>query len=469
MSEPTKTAIPQGMIDRLVRGVRYVVSGADPDGWFSPQQPLPPFAQDQAKGRQFDYQVGYNLQQVPKAQEGITFGQLRALADNLDILRLVIETRKDLMCKLKFEIKPINADKQADARCEEVQDFLRFPDREHSWDEWLRMVLEDLFVLDAPTLYPRMTRGGGLYALEPVDGATIKRVIDGTGRTPVPPEVAYQQILKGVPAVDYSRDELIYKPRNQRTNKIYGYSPVEQILMTVNIALRRQMSQLQFYTDGSTPDLIMKVPEMWSPDQVSQFKLWWDSTLAGNTGARRGTMFVPSGVEPYNTKDGLLKDQYDEWLTRIICFAFSISTQGFMENMNRATAETAKEMAIEEGLAPIMMWTKNMVDYIIWKYFGYTDLQLMWADEKDPDPLQQAQVNEIYLNAGVKLPNEVREEIGMEAFTPEQEQKMMQDKIDAAQAAMGGAPNENKEADEDEEEEPAATKMEKRSKKFSGY
>jgi phage portal protein BeeE len=309
-----------------------------------------------------------------------------------------------------------------------------------------------------------MTRGGGLYALEAIDGATIKRVIDVTGRTPEPPDVAYQQILKGVPAVDYSRDELIYKPRNLRTNKIYGYSPVEQILMTVNIALRRQTSQLQFYTEGSTPDLIMKVPEMWSPDQVAQFKAWWDATLAGNTAARRGTMFVPSGVEPYNTKEGLLKDEYDEWLTRIICFAFSISTQGFMENMNRATAETAKELAIEEGLAPIMQWVKNLVDYIIWKYFGYTDIQLSWSDEKDPDPLQQAQVNQIYLAAGVKLANEVREEIGLDAFTPEQEAKMLADKVAAAQNAMGGA-----KPDETDEDEIDAQKLEKRAKKFLGY
>ena len=40
------------------------------------------------------------------------------------------------------------------------------------------MVLEDLFVLDAPALYVRRTVGGTLYAIEPIDGATIKRVLD---------------------------------------------------------------------------------------------------------------------------------------------------------------------------------------------------------------------------------------------------------------------------------------------------
>lgn len=438
MSDPIKTPIPEGIIARAVKGIKYVVSGASPEGWFTPNQPLPPFAQDQAKGRAFDYQTGYNLQQQPKIYEGVNFTQLRGLADGLDLLRLVIETRKDLMCKMAWDIKPRDPEAQGDDRCEEVRNFFLFPDKEHTWDEWLRMVLEDLFVLDAPTLYPRMTYGGGLYSLEPIDGATIKRVIDGTGRTPEPPEVAYQQILKGVPAVDYSRDELIYKPRNLRTNKVYGYSPVEQIIMTVNIALRRQMSQLQFYTEGSTPDMIMTVPEEWNPDQVRQFSEWWQSMLAGNTAARRQTMFVPGGVGSINTKEGMLKDEYDEWLSRVICFAFSLSPQYFVREMNRATAETARETAIQEGLLPIMQWVKNLIDYIIWKYFQFTDLQLVWVDDKDPDLLQQAQINQIYLAAGVKTENEVREEIGMEAFTPEQEAAMMQRKVSAAQAAFGG-------------------------------
>jgi hypothetical protein len=38
-----------------------------------------------------------------------------------------------------------------------------------------------------------------LFALEPVDGATIRRVLDNTGRTPLPPDPAYQQIIKGLP------------------------------------------------------------------------------------------------------------------------------------------------------------------------------------------------------------------------------------------------------------------------------
>ena len=99
------------------------------------------------------------------------------------------------------------------------------------------MLVEDVLVIDAATIYPRYTRGGSLYSLDIIDGATIKPLIGEDGRSPEPPDPAYQQILKGVPAADFSAEELLYLPRNPRAHRLYGMSPVEQIALTVNIAI----------------------------------------------------------------------------------------------------------------------------------------------------------------------------------------------------------------------------------------
>ena len=100
------------------------------------------------------------------------------------------------------------------------------------------MLLEDLLVIDAATIYPRFTRGGSLYSLDVIDGSTITSRIGEDGRSPEPPDPAYQQVLHGVPAADFSSDELLYLPRNVRSHRLYGMSPVEQIALTINIALR---------------------------------------------------------------------------------------------------------------------------------------------------------------------------------------------------------------------------------------
>jgi hypothetical protein len=422
---PTKTPIDQGVISRVVQGAKYMLTGVKPDNWMSPGQPVAPQAQEEAKGRQFDFPVGVNTRYRPRDQEAVSFEHMRALADGYDLLRLVIETRKDQLAKLKWTIGPRDEKKQADKRCQDVIDFLQFPDGELDWDTWLRALLEDLLVCDAATVYPRPTLDGSLYSVELVDGGTIKRVLDITGRTPVAPDPAYQQIIKGVPAVNYTRDELIYKPRNVRTNRVYGYSPVEQVIMTVNIAMRRQLHQLQYYTEGNVPEMIYGVPPEWSTDQIKKFQDYWDAMLQGNTAERRHAKFVPGGLKPLMTKEAALKDDYDEWLARIVCFAFSIDPNALVKQVNRATAESVRGAALSEGLLPLMKWVENLLNLIVWKYFGYQDLCFKWVEEDETSPLVQMQTLTGYVKEKVITKDEAREAIGKEPMTDEQREELM--------------------------------------------
>ena len=139
------------------------------------------------------------------------------------------------------------------------------------------MLLEDMLVIDAATLYPRYNRGGSLYSLDVIDGATIKPLIGEDGRAPEAPDPAYQQILKGVPAADFSVDELLYLPRNLRAHRLYGMSPVEQITPTINIALRRDAATLDYYSAGSTPDAFATLPKEWTAEGLDCWKWGWDA------------------------------------------------------------------------------------------------------------------------------------------------------------------------------------------------
>jgi len=39
---------------------------------------------------------------------------------------------------------------------------------------------------------------------------------------------------------------LLYLPRNMRSHRLYGFSPVEQIVLTINFALRREQATLDY-------------------------------------------------------------------------------------------------------------------------------------------------------------------------------------------------------------------------------
>lgn len=406
---------------RAVQAVRYTLSGVTPDTWMSPQQPLPPQAQ-RAEGRQYDYAVAYNINYLPRADRKIKFPRLKELATNCGVLRTVIERQKDLLESFDWNVKPRETEPGKrpaaanDSDIAQIEAFLRYPDKIHDWAQWLRALLEQVFVLDALTVYRRKDRGGRPYAFELIDGATIRLLIDGSGRRPMAPDPAYQQVLKGVPAVDYSTDELLYWPKNVRADNPYGYPPVEQIIDYVETFIERVKGQKSYFTEGNIGDGLFSGPAEWKVDQIKAWQGYWDSIFAGNVQMRRKGWWVPNGTKFEQIKQPPLKDEFDEWLARIVCFAFSTSPQPFIKQVSRGNQESQQEVAEEGGIATYMAFVKRVVDRLIAEDFGRPDLEFVWSEDREFDPLISAQIEDIRLKNGSLNLDEVRDRNGEDPY-----------------------------------------------------
>jgi len=414
------TAIPPSVFARAAQAVRYVITGVTPQTWFGPSQPLAPFAPPETAGRAFDYPFGYNLQYSPRSYEPTSFADLHMLADNCDMMRIIIESRKDQIEGQEWEVRPRKlADgthPMASQFADQIRDakaFFEYPDKELALPQWLRAIGEEVFVTDATSIYVRLDRKGRVYGFEVLDGSTISPRIDANGRVPRAPDVAYQQILHGVPAADFSTDDLIYFPRNRRPGHVYGYSPVEQVIVTVNTLVRRSMHQLAYYTEGNLTDSIFTSPPNWATEQIKGWQKYWDSLFSGNVQARRRGTWVPNGVDVKPLKQPDLKDPYDEFLARIICFCFKVSPQPFVSMMNKATADTAHDAAIEEGLVPILNWYEDLFRRLFDR-LGWHDIEMVTVDDRESDPLTAAQIDVADVKAGIRTIDEVRAGRGLD-------------------------------------------------------
>jgi hypothetical protein len=95
-----------------------------------------------------------------------------------------------------------------------------------------------------------------------------------------------------------------------------------------------------------------------------------------------------------------------------VCFAFSLPPTPFIRQLNRATAETAQEAALAEGLAPLQGWVKRLADDVIQDRLGHPDLQFAWVESQAADPAEQAKVLETYVTTGIYTIDEARAQLG---------------------------------------------------------
>jgi len=123
---------------------------------------------------------------------------------------------------------------------------------------------------------------------------------------------------------------------------------------------------------------------------------------------------VPDGTKYVPLKDIVLKDAFDEYLARIVCFCFSISPQPFVSQTNRATAETAKAQATEEGLGPVLNWLKRLIDQIVQRHLGFAGLEFVWIDDREMDPSAADAIDVADVKAGIRTINEVRMARGLD-------------------------------------------------------
>jgi HK97 family phage portal protein len=392
---------------------------------YGPGAPLDPVS-DNNPVRVLDFPPGYNLSPTPRTGESFSFAELRAFA-NVELVRLAIETRKDQIERLDWKVRPIldrrrrgaipqEAYPAQAARVKQVENFLRKPDGIHLFSTWIRLLMEDLLAIDAVALEVRRNRVGQLIGLDPVPGDTVHILIDATGRRPLAPLPAYQQIIRGTVYNNLTAEELLYLPRNVRPGHVYGMSPVQQIIVTINTVLGRQTQQLAYFSAGNTPEGIINAPDGWTAEQLKAYQQWFDEYLAGNATRRSGVLWVPFGAKYQSFKEAPLQDHFDEWLARIVSFAFSLPPTPFIRAMNRSASETDKERALTEGMEPLLLWAKRFLDDIIQTEWD-PDLEFVWDPPRDIDPSIQAAVDDSYLRNGTKCVDEVREEIGLEPIT----------------------------------------------------
>lgn len=369
-----------------VRAMQMQGSGSvGASNWFSPSAPLSPVAPEGYEIRAFDYPIAANLQFKPKTrpEDGFTYAELRGIARACDEAQICIQTNVDRIAQCDGMVidrggtidKRSAAAKAADLAFLEPdgsnhrQDFIGRIVREHcitdSACSWIDHDNDRVVVIDGTTIFPRINIQGEI--------------------------IGYQQIIKGLPAANYALadeerinfelDEIVWMPKNRRSDGLFGISPLEMCAHAALLAIRRKASQMAFFTEGTVPALLIESPQHWNSTQTKQANKAWAAMLAGSMGMNR-TTWIPNGAKPYPMERDPSKTEFDEWIIRQICGPFNVSPTQYVRDTNRASAETMQDASKSEGHRSMKAYIKRFIDKNLAALHG-PGLEWAWIEESE--------------------------------------------------------------------------------------
>mgnify|MGYP006288666205 CR=1 FL=1 len=330
---------------------------------------------------------------------------LRAVADQVNVIRAAINAKKRHVQALAYEVVG-----PSDEVATGLEELLAHPVPGMTWRQWLSQVLEDVLVLDAAAAYVWLNRGGELYGFLPIDGATIVPV--SAGITPRPPEPAYEQYIAGILHAKLTTDELLYAVMNPRTHSRFGFSPVEAVLHTSSIALRRMDGFADEMDDSNVPAFFGELPEGWQQKQIKQWQTYWDEMTKNRP--HRG-VWGPAGANVKFPPRFEVKTDFDLWLAQLTLAIFEVQPQeiGLTMDVNRATGDTQEDITQRRSVRPMAMLVQEMIN-TGFAVSGYGDYTLRFPELEERSHAEIRQDAETYIPLGVVAPNEIREELGKE-------------------------------------------------------
>lgn len=475
-SEQVAALLANNRLGGQITGTFPPLPRTDPPVAFGPGVPLYPAAIDpprpdsgRPEPRFNEYPVSSNLPGM--SDRLVPWKVLRDAAEVGGLPRRCIEIRKNEVASLAWTIRLTEkaieraqeGSEQPDhevakalrqqlspeiTRCME---FLERPDRGQgeTATDWFGKLLEEHFVLDAIAIYPRRTRGGDLYALEVLDGSTIKPLRDHRGGRPQPPNPAYQQLLWGFPRGEfiadtdadgnvlngYRSDHLVYRRRNVRAHTPYGYSAVEQCLEDLDVWLKRRAWIKSEYDDGTVPSALVtnNGASGWTPAQIKDYETFLNDTY-GASGARHRLRILPPGMELGQQSDAAerYRPEYDLFLIKLMVAHFdtTIAEFGFTEQGGLGSTgwhEGQADVQRRKGTLPTVRWLQETVTDILRLHLGmHRDLEFAFLGLEEEDEAAADAVDEArYKTARLTL-NEARDRAGKPRYDfPEADKPML--------------------------------------------
>jgi len=228
-----------------------------------------------------------------------------------------------------------------------------------------------------------------------------------------------------------------------------------------------------FFYNDTTPGAVLQTEQVLNNDIVKRLQNQFREKFGGIKNKHKMAV-LESGLKWQKTSANLNELELrsvNEWLRDKVLSAFKVpkSVLGIIDDVNRANGENSDRVFAKRAVQPKMKIIEAQINKFLLPKFS--EGKNLWDEFEDivlPDRLSEAQIDQIYLLAGVITKNEVRERLGYEQIEGLDDEVMADEGKPTGDPNMDEEPmdgNEEGDMPMDEEEMPAKGKRKRATKR----
>lgn len=343
-----------------------------------------------------------------------------------------------------------------------------------NFSNFMSKIVRDSLVLDSAPIETEFKRDRslGLDGFYAVDGATI-RLCNEEGYQG-DDEIFALQVVQGNLRAAYTYDDLVYVPRNPRTDVLtggYGMSETELLVKVVTGFLNAMTYNLKYFDSNAIPKGLLHLSGDYSADDISSFKRYWNSMVRGINNAWTLPVMVSRNQESKANFENFGVDvneiMFAKWmtfLTSIICAIYGIAPdeinfESFTAGTSSLSGSDTEEKLInskDKGLRPLLSHFEDLFsDYIVSEFSDKYVFRWSGLDEKDEQQVWDEEKTLLTVNEARKARNwdEIKEDWANAPLNQTLMQAWMAGKQQEAMAQQGmPQPGGNADAGGDDEQ-----------------
>lgn len=302
-----------------------------------------------------------------------------------------------------------------------------------NFSNFMSKLVRDSLVLDSAPIETEFKRDRslGLDGFYAVDGSTIRLCTEDGYQGD--DEIFALQVVQGNLRAAYTYDDLIYVPRNPRSDVMaggYGMSETELLVNVVTGFLNAMTYNQKYFDSNAIPKGMLHLTGDYSADDINSFKRYWNAMVRGINNQWTLPVMVSKNQESKAAFEKFGVDaneiMFAKWmtfLTSIICAIYGIAPdeinfESFTAGTSSLSGSDTEEKLInskDKGLRPLLSHFEDLFsDYIVSEFSDKYVFRFSGLDEKDEKQLWAEEQALLTVNEARKARNwdELKEDWG---------------------------------------------------------